>query len=204
MASPALDHARDLAADPALLAITHRHAAALGKPHWIDYHEGLERNYHYLFQQAPHLLRAGLRVLDIGPGPGHVMLLLRCHGADVWGEDAAIDTDRVAAYAEVTRHLGLQVRYRGFHLYFDDTWPYGEPFEVVHARGALDGVISAAGANVQGVLALIHHALRQGGEMFLSHNTHPTTAAFVAHLDAHREGWEVLRNDMAITRAVRL
>lgn len=136
----------------------------------------LAENSGYLGGKMPYLRNGGHRVLEIGPGTGCSLLLMREWGNDVFGSDRDCSDNWARVYSEITRALGLPVEYNGFDNYLrgcplPPSWPL---FDLIYLCRSVDGVIRDYGKYDEAVEALLdtwYTLLAPGGRVFIRHNS---------------------------------
>lgn len=188
------------------VVLEHAHLLS-GKKTWLYFDRGLDANAKYIEMHVPEVIAGGMSILDVGPGPGHFLLLCRELGNEVAGSDRAISLfgeSQPNAYQALTDHFNLGVVYHGFERYLKEAppWPDGS-FDLINFRGSIDGVLAVLGGehqHVRDLLGLLHRMLKPGGNLMVSHNSGPMCDSFRNTIGKGVTGWEVAVNEPTITR----
>jgi SAM-dependent methyltransferase len=188
------------------IALMREHHASLPlnyrDPEWQ-----LIENEGYLRVKVPEAMRGGLRILEIGPGSGCTMLLLREAGNAVFGSDCIAVGGYVLAYSKITRALGLDVEYHGFHLYLrgepvPERWP---AFDLIYLRRSISSVLSDYGRDrypeaCAALLWSFHRLLAPGGIVHVDHNSGLPQEAWQAAVALYEGPLSVEHNDTRLCR----
>jgi SAM-dependent methyltransferase len=178
-----------------------------GKKTWLQLEEGLQANARYAMQFTPEVMSGQLDILDVGPGPGHWLLLCRALGNRVSGVDLELPAgpeSSLHAYKAMTDHFNLDVLYHGFHRFTQEKMPWGnKAFDLINFRGSLDGVIAALHGDELSLLTLLakmHDILKYGGAITISHNIGKEEAQFRAAITHGVPNFEIVVNTKHFTR----
>jgi len=181
------------------------------KTNYYDRAKGLKAMERHILGHLPDLLAGGKAILDVGPGVGYFIELATAMGNTAVGIDATASNRAQRAYQKVTKCLGLEVSYTGFHHYLE-----GEPFiypdnsfDIVQFRGSLDAVLLSSvpplARQIEGLYALLGKILRRGGRTEIFHNITPDVDAITKSLqEGVPPGWKVEEEFTAHTRLVRV
>lgn len=156
--------------------------------HYRDPVWQLAENEGFLRTKLPHLFKGGFRVLEIGPGSGCSMLLMREWGNEVHGSDCICEGGMALAYSKITRALDLPVVYYGFDRYLrGDSLPVEWPasFDLIYLRRSVSSVLSDFGRALyseatEALLDIWHRLLSPGGRVHVDHNSGEPQVQFQA------------------------
>jgi hypothetical protein len=150
-----------------------------------------------LYEPEPFGLAGPLRILDLGPGAGHLMEYAREAGHVVEGVDCYPGGEGVQGYKMMAEARGLSVAYVGFHAVMldrDVTWaPSPDGYHLIHASKSLGGIVSCHESALPEIparrskpfLDFCHGLLVPGGLLHLSHNAYDGLPAFCLEMSEH-------------------
>jgi len=124
--------------------VRERHAE---KAAYLDRVVGLRGTSEYVERWMPDLLdqtRGSRALLDVGPGCGHWMEIMRAAGHKVCGIDCRPYSRLVQGYRAMCTALGLTVLYIGFECVIEQVEAGDVPtdrYDVIHSRASLGGVL---------------------------------------------------------------
>ena len=160
-----------------------------------------------VFHEFPDLLKGGRCVVEVGPGNGCFLALLRECGNIVLGIEqekpapvlasnvARATKQQIAAYAKLTVFWGLDVRQWGFNHYIQrapDPFPLpAGSVDLFYFSRSLDGVLlhfqeDVSGA-IQRLLQVCGTALRPGGQIWIQHNSEPPLEKALSAFQVHTQ-----------------